>query len=71
VENLALVNQAKKGKGNGSKGNNEGATSQSGKKKDSSKIKCFACHKNGHYASQCPEKKGKSKSQQAVTSAKT
>jgi hypothetical protein len=50
-ENLALVSQAKKSKRKGSKGNSEGATSQSSKKKDLSKIKCFACHKNGHYAS--------------------
>jgi hypothetical protein len=42
-ENLALVSQAKKGKGKGSKGNSEGATSHSSKK-DLSKIKCFTCH---------------------------
>ena len=28
-----------------------------------SKIKYFSCHKNGHYASQCPKKKGKGKTQ--------
>jgi hypothetical protein len=72
-ENLALVSQARKGKGKGSnkKGRGEGSTSQSGKKKDLSKIKCFVCHKNGHYASQCLEKKGKRKSQQVATSAET
>jgi hypothetical protein len=33
-------------------------------KKDLSKVKCFACHKLGHYASQCPQwKKGRGKQQ--------
>jgi hypothetical protein len=27
------------------------------KKKDMSKVKCVACHKTGHYASQCSSKK--------------
>jgi hypothetical protein len=37
-----------------------------------SKIKCFACHKSGHYASQCLEKKkGRGKLQQVATSAET
>jgi hypothetical protein len=66
-ENLTLVSQTRKGKG---KGNNEGATSQP--MKDLSKVKCFACHKSGHYASQCQEKKkGKGKSQQVATSVET
>jgi hypothetical protein len=35
-------------------------------------VKCFACHKSVHYASQCPEwKKGKGKSQQVATSVET
>jgi hypothetical protein len=40
-ENAAF--HAKKGKGDG--------------KKDMSKVKYFACHKTGHFASRCPNKK--------------
>jgi hypothetical protein len=56
---LALLSKTGKGKGKGSskKGNNDGGTSQPRKKKDLSKIKCFSCHKNGDYASQCLKKK--------------
>ena len=48
-EGLALASE---GKGKKKKG---------GKKKntDFSKVKCFQCHKMGHFASQCPEKKEK------------
>jgi hypothetical protein len=31
-----------------------------------SKIECFICHKHGHYASQCLDKKGNGKQQQEV-----
>jgi hypothetical protein len=33
------------------------------KKKDMSKVRCFACHKTVHYASQCPNKKKKKSNQ--------
>jgi hypothetical protein len=69
-ENLALVNKTKKGKGKSyrKKGNNDGGSSQLGKKKDLSNIKCFSCHKNGHFASRCPEKKkGKGKTQKTAS----
>jgi hypothetical protein len=49
-ENVALVANNKKKFKKGPKG--EG-------KKDMSKVKCFACHKFGHYAGQCPNKKKK------------
>jgi hypothetical protein len=37
------------------------------RKKDLSKIRCFECHDYGHYASQCPHRKGKGRRQQAST----
>ena len=41
---------------------------QDGQKKDMSTVKCFACHKMGHYAATCPNKK-KKKKQQTIASA--
>jgi hypothetical protein len=35
------------------------------------KIKCFSCHKNGHYASQCLKKKKGREKTQTTTSTKT
>jgi hypothetical protein len=49
-ENVAL--HAKKGRGDG--------------KKDVIKVKCFSCHKIGHYASQCPNKKKSKKETQVA-----
>jgi hypothetical protein len=41
-----------------------------GNKKDMSKVKLFACHKNGHYASQFPDKKKKKPEPKVLASAK-
>jgi hypothetical protein len=69
-ENLALAIQAKKGKFK--KTASGESTSQDDKKRDMRKVKCFACHKFGHYASQYPnKKKGGNKTQpKVVASAK-
>jgi hypothetical protein len=65
-ENQALVANARKGKGNDSPGRE--ASPEQWKKKDLSKVKCFACHKHGHYASQCPQqKKGREKQHASST----
>ena len=57
--------------GSSNKGNSDGGTSQPGKKKDLSKIKFFACHKNGDYASQCLRKKKGKRKTQTTTSIET
>jgi hypothetical protein len=69
-ENITLASQAKKGKFK--KFASGESTSQDGKKKDMSKLECYACRKFGHYASQClNKKKGGNKTQsEVVASAK-
>jgi hypothetical protein len=55
-ENVALVANNKKKFKKGLKAWNK---LKGEGKKDMSKVKCFACHKFGHYAGQCPNKKMK------------
>ena len=54
-ENCALAGKEKKGKGKKSK--SKGDSSQGGRKKDFSKIKCFHYHVLGNYDIKCPHKK--------------
>jgi len=56
-ENLALASKARKGKGKAS--HFKSNSSHGGKKSDMSKVRCFNCHKMGHYATNCPSKKSK------------
>ena len=62
-ENQALVAHTRKGRREGSP--KKEASLESRRKKDLSKIKCFACHKHGHYASQCSQLKKERGKQQA------
>ena len=60
-DTVALVAASKKKKVN-RKGPKEGDKRKEGgeqQQRDMSKVKCFACHKFGHYAGQCPNKKKK------------
>ena len=56
-ENLALESKARKGKGKAS--HFKSNSSRGGKKGDMSKVRCFNCHKMGHYATNRPSKKSK------------
>jgi hypothetical protein len=62
-ENLALNTHARKGRRNGSP--RREASPKQRKKKDLSKVNCFACHMLGHCASQCPKRKEEKAKQQA------
>jgi hypothetical protein len=42
-----------------------------GGSRDMGKVKWFACHKTGHYASQCPKKKKKKKKKESDVAATT
>ena len=63
-ENVALA-----GKGKAKNGSSKGSNSQSEKKKDLSKVKCFGCHEFGHYVNDCPERKKGKKQVEASASA--
>jgi hypothetical protein len=55
-ENVALATTSKKKFRKGPKG---GQKPKGEGKKETSKVKCFSCHKFGNYAGQCPNKKKK------------
>jgi hypothetical protein len=55
-ENVALTANSKKKFKKGPKGGNN---PKGEGKKNMRKVKCFSCHKFGHYARQCPNKKKK------------
>ena len=56
-ENMALASKARKGKGKAS--HFKSNSSHGGNKGDMSKVRCFNCHKMGHYATNFPSKKSK------------
>jgi hypothetical protein len=56
-ENLAFSSREEKGKGKVMKNTYGDSSSQDGIWKDLSKVTFFNCHKNGHYASQCSDRK--------------
>eukprot|EP00253_Pinus_taeda_P021932 PITA_21932 len=63
-ENLALASKERKGKG---KASHFKSNSFHGEKKgDMSKVRCFNCHKMGHYTTNCPSKKSKKGSSEGL-----
>ena len=58
-ENYALTMKARKGKGKISHSKSD--SYHGGKKKDMKKVKCFHCHKMGHFATNFPFRKSKEK----------
>jgi hypothetical protein len=64
-ENQALAARTRKSRGGGSP--EREASPEPRRKKDLSKVKCFACHDYGHYASQCPLRRKGGRRQHAST----
>ena len=64
-ENQALVAHTRKGKKGGFP--QREVSPEPRRKKDLSKVKCFACHEFGHYASQCPQRRRGGRKQHAST----
>jgi hypothetical protein len=71
IEDEKNLTLAGKGKTRAKNGPSWGKTSKGENRKDLSKVKCFACHKPGHFSSQCPNKKKGNKKSQMTASAST
>jgi hypothetical protein len=69
-DNFSLASQERKGKFKNID-NGELTTQDGKKKKDMRKVKCFACHKFGHYVGKCPHKKKRGNETQSEVVAST